>query len=134
RSENFVVTVNEPSERDRAKVAAFEQQIADAAELYRDVLAENWLGEKLPKWYRPCVITANVGDKGAGGATSFAFDRDPSGEMQVFGWRMTIQGSRERIMDSVLPHEISHTIFACHFRRPLPRWADEGMATLVETE
>jgi hypothetical protein len=47
-------------------------------------------------------------------------------------WKMTIQGSRERILDSVLPHEITHTIFATHFGRPLPRWADEGACTTVE--
>jgi hypothetical protein len=47
---------------------------------------------------------------------------------------MQVQGSVERILDSVVPHEVSHTIFACYFRRPLPRWADEGAATLVEHE
>jgi len=47
---------------------------------------------------------------------------------------MQVQGPLERILDSVLPHEVSHTIFACHFRRPLPRWADEGAATLAEHE
>ncbi len=45
---------------------------------------------------------------------------------------MTIQGSLERILDSVLPHEVTHTIFATHFRQPLPRWADEGACTTVE--
>jgi hypothetical protein len=47
-------------------------------------------------------------------------------------WTMSIQGSRERVLDSVLPHEITHTIFATHFGRPLPRWADEGACTVVE--
>ena len=51
---------------------------------------------------------------------------------EVFGWRMNIQGSRERILDSVVPHEVTHTIFASHFRRPIPRWADEGACTTVE--
>jgi hypothetical protein len=32
----------------------------------------------------------------------------------------------------VLPHEITHTIFASYFRQPLPRWADEGACTTVE--
>jgi hypothetical protein len=45
---------------------------------------------------------------------------------------MSIQGSAERVLDSVLPHEITHMIYASHFRRPLPRWADEGGATSVE--
>ena len=45
-----------------------------------------------------------------------------------------MKGSEQRILDSVLPHEINHTIFASHFRRPLPRWADEGAASLIEDE
>jgi hypothetical protein len=45
---------------------------------------------------------------------------------------MTIQGSAERILDSVLPHEVTHMIYASHFRQPLPRWADEGGATSME--
>ncbi|MCE9547275.1 MAG: hypothetical protein K8T25_17525, partial [Planctomycetia bacterium] len=87
-----------------------------------------WLGRELPPWQSPCPITANVADGlGAGGATSFVFERG-----QVGGWQMTIQGSAQRILDSVLPHEITHTIFATHFREPLPRWADEGACTTVE--
>jgi hypothetical protein len=45
---------------------------------------------------------------------------------------MNIQGSHERILDSVLPHEVTHTIFASYFRQPLPRWADEGACTTME--
>jgi hypothetical protein len=45
---------------------------------------------------------------------------------------MKIFGSPERLLDAVLPHEITHTIFATHFGRPLPRWADEGACTTVE--
>jgi hypothetical protein len=52
----------------------------------------------------------------------------------VFGWSMNIQGTPERVIDSVLPHEVTHTIFASYFRRPLPRWADEGACTTVEHE
>jgi len=82
----------------------------------------------MPNWAQPCPITAQVGDHlGAGGATSFVFEHG-----EVYGWRMSIQGSLVRILDSVLPHEVTHTIFATHFRRPLPRWADEGACTTVE--
>lgn len=120
RSPNFVVTA--PSEE-------IARQVADTAEHCRDELALAWLGKTLPRWYRPCQVTVKIGQLGAGGATTFAFD---GGE--VFGWRMTVQGSLERVLDSVVPHEVSHTILATHFRRPLPRWADEGAATLVEHE
>jgi hypothetical protein len=103
-------------------------QIAQAAEKYRHDLAIEWLGQPMPNWSQPCRMTVEVGPQlGAGGATTFVFDNG-----EVFGWRMTIQGSAERIFDSVLPHEITHMVFASHFRRPLPRWADEGGATSVE--
>jgi hypothetical protein len=104
------------------------KEIGDSAEMWRHKLALEWLGKELPQWSKPCPINAHVAPGiGAGGATSFIFDRG-----EVFGWRMNIQGSRERILDSVLPHEVTHTIFASYFRQPLPRWADEGACTTVE--
>ena len=115
---NFAVTAKRP------EVA---EQVGKAAEVYRQQLAIFWLGKPLPNWSRPCRITVNEGALGAGGQTTFQFVRG-----EVLNWRMEVQGSLERILDSVLPHEINHTVFACHFRRPLPRWADEGAATLFE--
>ncbi len=119
RTQNFIVTAPTP------EVA---QAIGDAGEIYRRDLALEWLGRELPPWQGPCPITVHVGPHlGAGGATSFCFEQG-----QPFGWQMTIQGSYERLMDSVLPHEVTHMVFASHFGRPLPRWADEGAATTVE--
>jgi peptidase MA superfamily protein len=35
---------------------------------------------------------------------------------------------------AALPHELTHIVVADHFRdRPLPRWADEGMAVTADT-
>ncbi|NIP86554.1 MAG: hypothetical protein GTO03_13690 [Planctomycetales bacterium] len=119
RTTNFVITA--PSPR-------LAEKIGRAAEEYRRQLAIEWLGEELPQWSAPCPISAQVaGHLGAGGATSFVFQNG-----QVGSWRMSIQGSELRILDSVLPHEVTHTIFATHFRQPLPRWADEGACTTVE--
>lgn len=119
RTANFII---------EAPTAHLAQRIGDAAEQYRHDLAIEWIGKPLPRWSRPCPITAQVAATlGAGGATSFVFDRG-----EVFNWTMNIQGSEERVLDSVLPHEITHTIFASHFRQPLPRWADEGACTTVE--
>ncbi len=116
---NFVIHCGDPQ---------LAKELGDAAENYRKELARLWLGKTLPDWSRPCPVTVHVGPNlGAGGATTFVFDRG-----EVYGWQMTIQGSRERLLDSVLPHEITHMILASHFRRPLPRWADEGAATTVE--
>lgn len=119
QSANFIVETPDP---------AYAQQVVRAAERFRRDLAVEWLGKALPDWAQPCVMTVQASPNlGNGGATTFIFDRG-----EVFGWRMSIQGSRERILDSVLPHEITHMVFASHFRRPLPRWADEGGATSVE--
>lgn len=117
-------TVNFSVVADRPEVA---EEVGKAAEVYRQQLAIFWLGKPLPNWSRPCKITVNEGALGAGGQTTFQFVRG-----EVLNWRMKVFGTMERILDSVLPHEINHTIFACHFRRPLPRWADEGAATLFE--
>ncbi len=119
RSRNFVVETSDPT---------LARQIAQAAEKYRRDLAVSWIGKAMPDWSAPCLMTVRVAPNlGAGGSTTFMFDHG-----EVFGWRMSIQGSRERIFDSVLPHEVTHMILASHFRRPLPRWADEGAATSTE--
>ncbi len=119
RTPNFIIQTASPQ---------FAEQLGKAAEQYRHDLAIAWIGNPMPDWAQPCVCTIQAGaNLGAGGATTFMFDRG-----EVFGWRMTIQGSEQRLLDSVLPHEITHTIFASHFRRPLPRWADEGGATTME--
>jgi hypothetical protein len=120
RSQNFIVS---------APTQALAQEICEAAESQRRDLAIEWLGRELPPWTRPCPIECQIHPQlGAGGATQFSFSR----EGVPFGWSMSVQGSRERVLDSVLPHEITHTIFATHFGRPLPRWADEGACTTVE--
>ena len=125
RTDNFVVDAPTPE---------IAKQVGQAAEHFRRELAVEWLGHELPRWYAPCPIKVKVGQIGAGGETKFSFYPNLKGSAEVANWDMKIQGSLERILDSVLPHEISHTIFACHFRRPLPRWADEGAATLAEHE
>ena len=111
RSQHFVVTAATPQ---------LAREVCEAAERFRHDLALEWLGRELPPWKDMCPIKVQVGPQlGAGGATCFTF---VNGEPR--DWSMEIQGSRERILDSVLPHEITHTIFATHFGRPLPRWAD----------
>lgn len=119
RTQNFIVT---------APTSEIAQRVATSAEEYRRNLAIEWLGSELPPWNDICPISVQVGPQmGAGGMTSFSFIGG-----RPTGWTMSIQGSAERVLDSVLPHEITHTIFATHFGGPLPRWADEGACTTVE--
>lgn len=119
RTKHFIV---------QAPTQEFAQQVADAAEQYRHDLAMEWLGKELGPWADVCPIRVNP-HRLASGETSFEF---PVGGGHPRNWRMMVAGTPERILDSVLPHEILHTIFATHFQNPLPRWADEGACTTVE--
>jgi hypothetical protein len=105
------------------------QQVGNYAEAYRKQKAQEWLGHEMPPWPEPCPIHVTVNMGGAGGATSFAFDRG-----RVLGQHMNIEGTMDRLLVSVLPHEVTHTVFAYYYRRPVPRWADEGGAVLSEDE
>lgn len=120
RTTNFVVEAATPQ---------IAQQVGQYAEQYRRDKAIEWTGREMPPWPEPCPIRVTVQMGGAGGATSFAFDNG-----RVLGQNMHIEGSLERLLNSVLPHEVTHTVFAHYFRCPLPRWADEGGAVLSEDE
>jgi hypothetical protein len=119
RTQNFVVEAPTP------QVA---QQVGQYAEQYRREKALEWLGQEMPPWLQPCPLRVTVTMSGAGGATTFNFEGG-----RVFQ-QMHIEGSLERLLASVLPHEVTHTVFAHHFRCPVPRWADEGGAVLSEDD
>lgn len=118
QTSNFIVETNDNQSA---------RTIAEAAEQHRKRLAVIWVGEELPDWSAPCKVTAKIGTTDNGGSTSFDFH-----DGEVTGWTMTVQGSIERIIDSTLPHEITHTISASEIRRPIARWADEGTAIAIE--
>jgi hypothetical protein len=105
------------------------QQVGQAAEFYRKQKALEWLGQEMPPWPQRCPIVVRVTMSGPSGATQFAFDRGV-----IRSQNMHIEGPLDRIVASVLPHEVTHTVFADFFRCPVPRWADEGGAVLSEDE
>ena len=112
-----------------APTAEIARQIGERAEHFRREKALQWLGREMPPWGQRCPVKVTVTMGGAGGATSFAFDNG-----QILHQQMNIEGSLERLLNSVLPHEVTHTIFAYHFRCPVPRWADEGGAVFSEDD
>ena len=122
-SQNFIVFAATPQ---------WAAQVAEMAELNRRNLAIYWLGSELPAWSERVPIHVEAGaDLGAGGETRFSL----IGGNRIGNWMMSVSGTQERILDSVLPHEITHTIFATHFAslgKYAPRWADEGACTTVE--
>lgn len=120
RSTNFIAEAPTPQ---------IAQQFAQAAEHYRKEKALQWIGQEMPPWPEPCPIKAHITMGGPGGATTFDFAGG-----QVPRQFMDIQGPLDKLLASVLPHEVTHTVFAFYFRCPLPRWADEGGAVLSEND
>ncbi len=120
RTPNFVVVAPTP------QVA---QQVGQYAELYRREKSAPVAGARNASWPQPCPLHVQVNMEGPSGATSFHF-----GQGQVLSMKMEIQGPLDRLLASVLPHEITHTVFAHYFRQPVPRWADEGGSVLSEDE
>lgn len=119
RTQNFIVM---------APTAELARTVGDSAEVFRRDLAIYWLGGELPPWPNPCPVRVIAGQNlAAQGVTTY--NRAP-----VRDFQMEVVGSPQRILDSVLPHEVTHTILATYFGRPLPRWADEGICTTVEHE
>jgi hypothetical protein len=117
RTQNFIV---------QAPTQELATAVGDAAEKYRNDLAVYWLGKPLRPWPAPCPVRVDAGPTlAAQGVTTY----NPA---PVRDFQMEVVGTPERILDSVLPHEVTHTVLATHFGRPLPRWADEGICTTVE--
>lgn len=119
RTTNFIVT---------APTAEMAKEFGEAAERYRKQKAIEWLGKEMPNWPTPCPLKVTISMHKTGGATHFEFTYPNVSQ------RMEIEGGYERLMNSVLPHEVTHTVFAHHFRQPVPRWADEGGSVYSEDE
>jgi hypothetical protein len=124
-TDNFVV---------EAPTRELARKFADAAEYYRKEKAIEWLGQEMPTWKTKCPLKVVVTMGEAGGATTFTFDGGPGGESAVASREMEIKGKLNQLLDSVLPHEVTHTVFAHYFGRPVPRWADEGGSVLSEND
>lgn len=118
RTANFVVT---------ADSQALAQQVADCAEKARREEARAWLGHELETWAQPCPIKVTVTTSLGGGATSFGF-----GGRGVPGMSCNVEGRADKILSSVVPHEVNHMVFASYLQSPVPRWCDEGAAVTWE--
>jgi hypothetical protein len=118
RTKNFEVSA--PTE----KIA---RQVGEAAERHRKAIARRWLGKALPDWQTRCPLRVKLTLGGTASASTFTFD-----EGKVIHQSVEVEGLLDAILNSALPHEITHTILAHHLGAPVPRWADEGAAVLSE--
>lgn len=109
------------------------KKFGEMAEFYREEKAYDWLGHKMPQWPQRCPLQVQITAGDAGGATTFTFGTE-GGKSVVASMRMEIRGDAKKLLDSVLPHEVTHTVLAHYFGRPVPRWADEGGSVLSEND
>ena len=98
------------------------------AEQARHDVAVAWLGHALPDWPSPLPARVTIDQTSGHGYTSFGFDGG-----RVISRSGVWAGRLHELLVDVVPHEVTHTIFADHFGRPLPRWFDEGGAVLSES-
>ena len=105
------------------------REFCEAAERSRSALAEKWLGEKLADWRMPCSIRIEPDPHAPSqGMTSFAFRHGQPHDCEMF-----LSGEATMCPESVLPHEVMHMILATYYGRPIARWIDEGICTVIES-
>lgn len=126
RTRNFTVT---------APTKELAKTFGEYAERYREQKALEWLGTVMPDWPEPCPLSVKVtNSQDGGGATHFTFGQGSDGQSRVLSRRMEIFGGVEKLLKSVLPHEVTHTVLAHRYGRAVPRWADEGGSVLSEND
>jgi hypothetical protein len=120
RTTNFVI------QADSIEVA---QLIGEAAESCRKDLGKIWLEKEPADWQSPCRLRVTLNMGRVAGVTDVSFSRG-----KVRSQKVEIEGPLDRVLKGPLPHELTHVLFAHHFGKRLPCWADEGGAILSEDE
>lgn len=105
---------------------AFEKQLANRAEQCWQEQSKLWFGSvrSIPD---TCVIQYELRQSPEGIAGVTNYDR-----MTVGRPRMQLSGPPEYIIRNTVPHEVQHLVMAAHLG-PIPRWLDEGLASLTES-
>ncbi len=113
--------------------------IADIAEGTRFEVYRTWFGrEPASNWQPKCdIFVHNTADSyvratnqgpGSPGYSTTGSDRG-----RIVSRRVDVRRDGPDVVTAILPHEITHVVMADRFNgRPLPRWADEGVAVLTE--
>jgi hypothetical protein len=117
-------------------------EIASHCESLRHDLSKKWFGDTNPaKWSTKCMVVlhpgsesylAAAGQEASATAGSSLIERAGN---NVVKRRIDLRGDRSDNLTAALPHELTHVLMADHFGEgALPRWAEEGMAVLADTE
>jgi len=117
-------------------------QLARHAESWRSRLCSAWLGEDSPdQWSPKCQIVLHstqssyVSAVGRGSERTVGSSLVKVGKGRIASRRIDLLGASTNFLSAALPHELTHIVLRDRFTSPVvPRWADEGMATLADTK
>ena len=105
-------------------------EVLERAEAYRDEIALEWFGAKLPSSVGRTVINIQRDDFEQG--LTWAID-DPRRKFHhIHLW----VASEEEALGGVLKHEVAHAVLATQYPHPqrLPVWAEEGIASRYDDD
>jgi hypothetical protein len=113
-------------------------QAARTAEAARSTAFRKWFGNDGGVWNPRCDLYLHANGQVYASSTGQSAECPghssvgQSGE-RIYSRKIDIHVDAANWMTGVLPHETTHVVIAGHFGpRPVPRWADEGMAVLSE--
>ncbi|CAN5916235.1 hypothetical protein BH23PLA1_BH23PLA1_16540 [soil metagenome] len=119
--------------------AALAERIAEAAEAAREVISRRWTGSSpAGPWAPRCDIylypdARTFSDRTGQPADSPGFSTMGLNNGRVIARRVNLRADAPKLVEAVLPHEITHVVLADLFpTTQIPRWADEGIAVLSE--
>lgn len=118
---------------------AFAETVLRTAERTRIVQMRKWFDKVGDDWSPKCSLYLYPSSEAYSEATGAPLQ--PGGghtdiqaeEGRVLGRRIHVHGTRNFLLNGVVPHEVTHAVLAGRLGRDrVPRWADEGMAILAE--
>src|SRR5262249_5791649 len=101
-------------------------------------MQRKWLGQSLPPWNPKCEIFLHASAQDYSRATGVPASSPGHSSFQldagrVLSRRIDLHCDDNNIFMAILPHEATHVVLAGSFGdKPVPRWADEGIAVLTE--
>jgi hypothetical protein len=110
--------------------------------MLRNALYAKWLGEDAAKdWNPKCQIVLHsskqsyVSAVGRGGERTVGSSLVKTDKGHVKSRRIDLLGAGTNFLSAALPHELTHVVLKDRFTSTVvPRWADEGMAILADSE
>lgn len=116
-------------------------QVGERCEAIRARLVRQWLGGEGEAWSPKCDLVLHPSDAsydreiGPGGANTIASALIDQRGNRVAVRRIDIRASHADWLNSALAHELTHVVLADRFSQEvLPRWLDEGIAILADSD